>query len=80
MIRLCVMDDGPFWILVQESTYSRQQTGAAVFTAFPENLRVMQHNPATDLFGVPLKFIGELVRCVASVDEQQIARLNVDRQ
>ena len=40
MIRLCVMDDGPFRILVQESPDSRQQTGTAVFAAFAKDLGV----------------------------------------
>ena len=80
MIRLCVMDDGPFGILVQESPDSRQQTGTAVFTAFAKDLRVMQDDPASDLVCMSLEFIRQLVSRVTGINEQQIAGLNVDRQ
>ncbi len=79
MIRLRVMDDGPFRILVQESPHGWQKPWAAVFSAFAEDLRVMQHNPATDLAGVAMELVRQLIRGVPSVDEQQIARINVDR-
>jgi hypothetical protein len=54
------MDDGPFRILGQESSYCRGQSRTAVFAAFAKDLGVMQHNPTTDSAGVAMEFIGQL--------------------
>ena len=80
MIRLSVMHDRPFGILVQESAYGWQKARASVFTPFTKDLRIVEDDPATDLIGVPLEFVRQLVSRVASINEQQIAGLNVNRQ
>ena len=80
MIRLRMRDHGPVRVLIQESSQRRQQSRATVFTAFPKDLSVMKHDPATDIASVSLEFIRQLVSRVTSIDEQQIARLDIDRQ
>jgi hypothetical protein len=80
VIRLRVMHDGPFGILVQESPHGWQQPRPTVFATFAKDLSIMQHDPATNLLGMPLEFVRQLVRGMSCVDEQQIARINVHGQ
>ena len=75
VIRLRVMHNGPFRIFVQDTKHRRQQSWAAVLTEFSKDLRVMKHDPATDLVGIPLKLVLQLVRRMSRVEFDDRVRL-----
>ena len=80
VVRLRVRDDGPVRILIHKSPQRRQQTGATILAVLAKDLRVVQYDSATDIARMPMKFIRQLVSRVTSIDEQQIALFDIDRQ
>jgi hypothetical protein len=65
---------------LEKRSQSHEQPWTSVFTAFPENLSVVQHDPTTDVPGVAFQLGSQLSSRVAGVDEQQVAWLDIDRQ